>query len=139
MKPHYTPRDYLHYGRMVWRNRRRQQLWQRQFEAAVRNGTFHMSSPAAVTIIPTETCNLRCPMCNQWGENGYFQWCALAQHMDEAQLVKLMRSFSPAAMINIHGGALLLQTYRHAARTRASNNLMPIPPTARCWSAVRQR
>jgi MoaA/NifB/PqqE/SkfB family radical SAM enzyme len=113
MKPRYNPRDYLHYGRMVWRNRRRQQLWQRQFEAAVRNGTFHMSSPAAVTIIPTETCNLRCPMCNQWGENGYFlNGARPAQHMDEAQLVKLMRSFSPqAAMINIHGGEPF--SYKH--------------------------
>jgi len=63
---------------MVWRGRHRNQAWGKQFEACVRNGSFELPSAAVVQFIPTEGCNLRCPFCNQWGENGY-SWQARAR------------------------------------------------------------
>ncbi len=110
----YTLRDYLHYGRMVWRNRRRQRLWARRFAAAVGDGTYTMENAAVVQILPTETCNLRCQMCNQWGENGYFLAGARkARHMDPEHLSTLVRGVDPAqSLINVHGGEPF--AYKHA-------------------------
>src|ERR1044071_1936825 len=106
MSFHYHLRDYWHFGRMFWRNRRRHQIWGKQFEAAVRDGSYKLPSPAVVQFIPTEACNLRCPFCNQWGENGYFlDGTRRAKHVDESALVELVKSLSPqTSLINIHGG-----------------------------------
>src|ERR1044071_6018848 len=91
---------------MLWRHRVRQALWQREYEAAVGGGSFRLAFPSCVTLIPTEACNLRCPMCNQWGENGYFLSGAReATHMDPDALSFLVRSLSPAdSLISVHGG-----------------------------------
>ena len=100
MKNSYTIRDYLHFGSMAWRGRRRNQAWGKLFEASVRNGSFKLRSAAVVQFIPTEGCNLRCPFCNQWGENGYFlSGVRHATHMDEQSLVRLMRGLSPRESI----------------------------------------
>ena len=112
MKHRYRPRDYGHIARMLLRHRR-QQTWGRHFEQAVRDESFQLPAASVVTIIPTEKCNLRCPMCNQWGEQGYFlNGARPARHMDEGDLVKLMRDLSPeASLLNIHGGEPLV--YKH--------------------------
>jgi MoaA/NifB/PqqE/SkfB family radical SAM enzyme len=106
MKHSYSVSDYLHFGRMYWRNRRRHKAWGKQYEAAIRDGSFKLPTAAVVQLLPTEACNLRCQMCNQWGENGYFlQGVRKAQHMDEAGLTKLMRGLSPVdTFITVHGG-----------------------------------
>ena len=106
MTSRYTVRDYLHFGSMVWRGRRRNQAWGKQFEACVRNGSFELPSAAVVQFIPTEGCNLRCPFCNQWGENGYFLAGAReVATMDERGMAKLVEQLSPRdSLINIHGG-----------------------------------
>lgn len=106
MTVRYTPADYLHFGRMLWRHRSRQALWQREYEAAVGGGSFRLAFPSCVTLIPTEACNLRCPMCNQWGEEGYFlRGARTAQHMAEATLGRLLEPLSPRrTMLFIHGG-----------------------------------
>jgi MoaA/NifB/PqqE/SkfB family radical SAM enzyme len=106
MKHNYSITDYLHFGRMYRRGRRRHRAWGEQYEASIRDGTFKLPVAAVVQLLPTEACNLRCPMCNQWGENGYFlQGVRKAQHMDGAGLTKLMRSLSPAeTFISVHGG-----------------------------------
>ncbi len=106
MKNQYTFHDYLHFGRMVWRGRRRNQAWGKLFEACVRNGSFQLPAAAVVQFIPTEGCNLRCPFCNQWGENGYFLAGARrVASMDESGMARLVSQLSPReSLINIHGG-----------------------------------
>jgi MoaA/NifB/PqqE/SkfB family radical SAM enzyme len=113
MSFHYQLRDYWHFGQMFWRSRRRHQRWGQEFEDSVRSGEFKLPSPAVVQFIPTEACNLRCPFCNQWGENGYFlDGTRKAKHVDESSLTKLVEGLNPqTSLINIHGGEPL--AYKH--------------------------
>lgn len=109
-------RDLAHVARAALRSRRRQRRWQRGYEAAIRGGTLVMPEPAVVQIIPTEACNLRCAMCNQWGDNGYLKLgVRKVDHMDPDALVALLRSVSPeASLISIHGGEPF--AYKHVDR-----------------------
>ncbi len=102
----YTLADYFHFFQMYRRNQRRQRRWGSEFEAAVRDGSFKLPAATVVQLIPTEACNLRCPFCNQWGENGYFlSGVRHATHMDEQGLVRLLRGLSPVdSLISVHGG-----------------------------------
>jgi MoaA/NifB/PqqE/SkfB family radical SAM enzyme len=113
MSFHYHLRDYWHFGQMFWRSRRRHQRWGQEFEHSIRSGEFKLPSPAVVQFIPTEACNLRCPFCNQWGENGYFlDGTRKAKHVDESALTKLVEGLNPqTSLINIHGGEPL--AYKH--------------------------
>ena len=106
MKQPYTARDYLHFARFYRRGRKRQQRWGRQFESAVRDGSFKLPSAAVVQFIPTEACNLRCPFCNQWGDAGYFRAGARkVESMDERAMTSLLQQVSPHdSLINVHGG-----------------------------------
>jgi MoaA/NifB/PqqE/SkfB family radical SAM enzyme len=81
-------------------------VWGERFEESIRNGTYRLPGPTVVQLLPTETCNLRCPMCNQWGENSYFEAGSRhAEHMDEGCLTSLLRSLKPQdVFISIHGG-----------------------------------
>jgi MoaA/NifB/PqqE/SkfB family radical SAM enzyme len=109
----YGFRDYLHYFQMFRRLDKRQKAWGKLFEEAIRNGTYELPWAAAVQIIPTEACNLRCPMCQQWGKNGYFlTGVRPVQHMEKADLTTLMRGLSPeSSFISIHGGEPFV--YKH--------------------------
>src|SRR2546423_7080588 len=102
----YQLTDYLHFARMYTRNRRRQRIWGKLYEDSVRSQSFKLPIATVVQLIPTEACNLRCPFCNQWGENGYFlNGARHATHMDEASLMRLMRSITPlSSLISVHGG-----------------------------------
>jgi MoaA/NifB/PqqE/SkfB family radical SAM enzyme len=102
----YTIRDYYHFFQIYLRNNQRQRKWGREFEAAVRGKTFKLPAATVVQLIPTEACNLRCPFCNQWGENGYFlNGARHATHMDEGSLMRLMRCLTPrSSLISVHGG-----------------------------------
>ena len=102
----YSIRDHLHFAGMLWRGQRRNRAWGKQFETSVRNGSFRLPSAAVVQFIPTEGCNLRCPFCNQWGENGYFLAGAReVATMDRRGMTKLVEQLSPRdSLINIHGG-----------------------------------
>ena len=106
MKNRYTIRDYLHFARMFQRGRRRNKAWGKLYEACVRNGSFQLPAAAVVQFIPTEGCNLRCPFCNQWGENGYFLAGARrVASMDQSGMARLVSQLSPReSFINIHGG-----------------------------------
>lgn len=106
MKHRYTAHDFLHFARFYRRGRKRQRRWGSQFENAVRDGSFKLPSAAVVQFIPTEACNLRCPFCNQWGENGYFLAGARkVENMDARALISLLRQLSPRdSLINVHGG-----------------------------------
>ncbi|UCE04641.1 MAG: radical SAM protein [bacterium] len=116
MKYQYTIRDYWHYFCMFQRNKHRLKIWGKHFEAAIRDNSFQLPNIPMVQIIPTDACNLRCLMCNQWGKNGYFlNRDRPVQHMDENDLVKLMRSLSPRdSFISIHGGEPF--TYKYIER-----------------------
>ena len=105
--------DYMHFARMYSRNRRRQRVWGKLYEASVRSRNFKLPIATVVQLIPTEACNLRCPFCNQWGENGYFfDGARHVQHMNEESLIKLMRALSPRdSLISIHGGEPFV--YKH--------------------------
>lgn len=105
--------DVVHFLRMYFRNQRRQRRWARAFEESVRTERWTIPSAAVVQLIPTEYCNLRCPMCNQWGEQGYFLAGARKpEHMPEDSLIRLMRGFSPVdSLISVHGGEPF--AYRH--------------------------
>ena len=115
MQNPYTLRDYLHFLQLYRRNQQRQRNWGKEYEASVHNGSFKLPAATVVQLIPTEACNLRCPFCNQWGENGYFLSGAKhATHMDEPSLVRLMRSLSPrVSLISVHGGEPF--AYKHTA------------------------
>ncbi len=106
MQQPYILRDYLHFLQLYRRNQHRQRKWGREYETSVRDGSFKLPAATVVQLIPTEACNLRCPFCNQWGENGYFlSGVRHATHMDEPSLVRLMRSLSPRdSLISVHGG-----------------------------------
>ena len=109
----YRLTDYVHFARLYARNRRRQRTWGKLYEASVRSKTFKLPAATVVQLIPTEACNLRCPFCNQWGENGYFfDGVRHAEHMNEDSLVRLMRSLSPRdSLISVHGGEPFV--YKH--------------------------
>jgi MoaA/NifB/PqqE/SkfB family radical SAM enzyme len=98
---------------MYARNQRRQRVWGKLYEASVRSQTFKLPVATVVQLIPTEACNLRCPFCNQWGENGYFfDGVRHVKHMDEESLIKLMRGLSPRdSLISVHGGEPFV--YKH--------------------------
>ena len=95
------------------RNQRRQRVWGKLYEASVRSQTFKLPVATVVQLIPTEACNLRCPFCNQWGENGYFfDGVRHVKHMNEESLIKLMRGLSPRdSLISVHGGEPFV--YKH--------------------------
>ena len=109
----YRLTDYLHFARMYARNQRRQRVWGKLYEASVRSQTFKLPVATVVQLIPTEACNLRCPFCNQWGENGYFfDGVRHVKHMDEESLIKLMRGLSARdSLISVHGGEPFV--YKH--------------------------
>jgi MoaA/NifB/PqqE/SkfB family radical SAM enzyme len=115
--PHsYSVADFVHFARLRRRHQRRQRTWGRQFEAALRDGSYRMSHPTVVQLLPTEACNLRCPMCNQWGDRGYFLAGARqAQHMDPDALAALLRGLdAEASLVSVHGGEPF--AYRHTDR-----------------------
>ncbi len=106
MSPAYGPADFAHFARLHLRHRRRQRAFGRMYTRAVADGSLRLPHPTVVQLLPTEACNLRCPMCNQWGEKGYFLAGArAAQHMPEGALARLLREVDPRrSLISIHGG-----------------------------------
>ena len=59
MKNRYTISDYLHFGAMVWRGRRRNQAWGKQFEVCVRNGSFRLPAAAVASADPARASGAR--------------------------------------------------------------------------------
>lgn len=98
---------------MLRRNRQRQKTWAKHFETALQTKSYRIPYPTVIQLIPTEACNLRCPMCNQWGKNGYLPKGARpVQHMDKDSLTTLIRGLSPVnSLISIHGGEPFV--YKH--------------------------
>jgi len=108
-------RTYWHFLGIGWRIHRRAKKWRKDHHDYVQGRIEKVPFPAIVQIIPTEHCNLRCGMCNQWGDKGYF----LAGERKAAQMpidkliefLEHYRSISPDFTLSIHGGEPFL--YRH--------------------------
>lgn len=66
----YSLTDYFHFARMYRRNRRRQRVWGKLYEEAVRSQSFKLPVATVVQLIPTEACNLRCPFCTSGEKTG---------------------------------------------------------------------
>lgn len=103
---HYTIGDYWFYLQLALRNRLRQKSWAQYFEEALNSSHLEIPFAPMVQLIPTESCNLHCLMCNQWGENGYFrQGARPVHHMPQENLVSLINEISPQhSLLSIHGG-----------------------------------
>jgi MoaA/NifB/PqqE/SkfB family radical SAM enzyme len=99
-------RDVFWYARAFARNARRARHWSRQYEAALRSGSYRLPSPTVLQLLPTEACNLRCSMCNEWGDNGYVKLgVRKASHMPPDGVRRLLREIDPRrTAVSIHGG-----------------------------------
>lgn len=97
--------DYL---KLAYRNERRSKKWSFHYQQYLNEQVNKPPMPAVLQIIPTEVCNLRCKMCNQWGDNGYFlEEKRPVSHMPIEKLTKFLDNFrliNPGFMFSIHGG-----------------------------------
>ncbi len=101
-----SARDVLHFSRMWLRNKLRQRTWEKNFKRAIAEGHHTVPHATVVQLIPTEACNLRCAMCNQWGDNGYFKnGIRKVEHMDPSAMRSLLAQVDPRdSLISVHGG-----------------------------------
>jgi MoaA/NifB/PqqE/SkfB family radical SAM enzyme len=99
-------RDVVQYARAFARNARRARRWGRLYESAVSSGSFRLPSPTVLQLLPTEACNLRCSMCNEWGDNGYLKLgVRKVAHMPADGVVRLLAEIDPRhTAVSIHGG-----------------------------------
>jgi MoaA/NifB/PqqE/SkfB family radical SAM enzyme len=88
-----------------WAHWRRNRRWAR---AALRNlkaGILTPPLPPLVQILPTERCNLRCKMCNQWGLKGIYLNGRQPTELEPAVLERVLGELSASdPVVNIHGG-----------------------------------
>lgn len=92
----YRVTDYVHFARLYARNRHRQRMWGKLYEASVRSQTFKLPAATVVQLIPSEACNCAARSATSGGENGYFfDGIRHVEHMNEDSLIRLMRSLSP--------------------------------------------
>lgn len=102
----FTARDVWSYGRALIRNARRTRRWSARYEQAVASGSLRLPSPTVLQLLPTEACNLRCSMCNEWGDQGYLKLgVRKVAHMPPDGVVRLLREIDPRdTAVSIHGG-----------------------------------
>lgn len=86
----------------------RGRVWSRDYREYLREERENPPFPKIIQIIPTERCNLRCGMCNQWGENGYFiTGKRPVNSMPLESLIRFLedyRKIEPDFLLSIHGG-----------------------------------
>lgn len=104
--------DFLGIGRRL---QRRSSDWKNLYLSYRQGKSERPPLPAVVQIIPTEFCNLRCKMCNQWGNTGYFlEGERKPAQMPIEKLLKFLESYrqlNPDFSLSVHGGEPFL--YRH--------------------------
>ncbi len=90
------------------RNGRRVKKWVTEYKKYLAGDLQDPPFPSVVQLIPTERCNLRCKMCNQWGENGYFiTGKREPTSMPAVSLRKFLDRFAELSsdyLLSIHGG-----------------------------------
>lgn len=119
-----TAIDYLG---LYWRARRRARTWAGAYRPYLDGKADRPPFPSVVQLLTTERCNLRCKMCNQWGDNGYF----LAGKRDPSSMpidgvLSFLDSFAklnPDYLLSLHGGEPLLyretpELFRYIAEHR---------------------
>jgi MoaA/NifB/PqqE/SkfB family radical SAM enzyme len=85
-----------------WRRNRR---WARATLCNLKAGLLTPPPPPLVQILPTERCNLRCKMCNQWGLQGIYLRGRQPSDLDPAVLERVLAELSVCdPVVNIHGG-----------------------------------
>jgi len=95
----------------AWRHQRRVKKWRGLYKSYLNNKRA-VPYPAVLQLIPTEYCNLRCAMCNQWGDNGYFlQGPKKYSHADINKLIGFLEQYKSRQkdfLLSIHGGEPLI-------------------------------
>ena len=99
-------RDVVAYARAFARNAARVRRWGRLYEESMRTRTFRMPMPTVLQLLPTESCNLRCSYCNQWGDSGYLKLgVRKTTHMPPDGLRRVLREIDPRhTAVSVHGG-----------------------------------
>ncbi len=96
------------YIKLFSRNNKRSKNWAKVYKKYLKAPSLSPPLPVVLQIIPTELCNLRCKMCNQWGDNGYFlENKRPVSHMPIEKLTAFLDSFkrqNPNYLLSIHGG-----------------------------------
>jgi MoaA/NifB/PqqE/SkfB family radical SAM enzyme len=89
----------------VWDHWRRNRRWARATLRNLKAGILTPPPPPLVQILPTERCNLRCKMCNQWGLRGIYVNGRQPSELDPAVLERVLVELSTSdPVVNIHGG-----------------------------------
>lgn len=92
---------------------RRWREWSRAYGRYLRGGPDATPPlPRLIQVLPTDACNLRCHMCNQWGDKSYFRAGTLRPRtMPPDALLGFLdryRSYGTPFTVNLHGGEPLL-------------------------------
>jgi sulfatase maturation enzyme AslB (radical SAM superfamily) len=88
-----------------WAHWRRNRRWARATLRNLKAGILTPPPPPLVQILPTERCNLRCKMCNQWGLKGIYLNGRQPAELDPAVLARVLGELSASdPVVNIHGG-----------------------------------
>jgi MoaA/NifB/PqqE/SkfB family radical SAM enzyme len=111
----YRLKDLLHYKSLYNRHLRRNRAWAKEFRKAQQQKSFSLPYPVLLQVVPTETCNLSCKMCNQWGDVGYYKGHSkdVASMPIENLLHLLKSSENYDCLLSIYGGEPF--TYKHMA------------------------
>ena len=89
----------------AWAHRRRNHRWARAIIRNLKAGILTPPPPPLVQILPTEHCNLRCKMCNQWGLKGIYLNGRQPAELDPAVLQRVLAELAIAdPLVNVHGG-----------------------------------
>jgi MoaA/NifB/PqqE/SkfB family radical SAM enzyme len=89
----------------VWAHRRRNRRWARATMRNLKTGIITPPPPPLVQILPTERCNLRCKMCNQWGLRGIYLHDRRPAELDPSVLKRVLDELAGSdPVVNIHGG-----------------------------------
>jgi MoaA/NifB/PqqE/SkfB family radical SAM enzyme len=88
-------------GRDRWRNLR----WASALRRSLRAGSLRAPRSPLIQILPTELCNLRCRMCNQWGDRGIYRNDHQPTHLEPSVLLRLVAELEPhGPLLSVHGG-----------------------------------
>ena len=88
-----------------WAHWRRNRRWARATLRNLKAGILTPPPPPLVQILPTERCNLRCKMCNQWGLKGIYLNGRQPTELDPVVLERVLGELSASdPVVNIHGG-----------------------------------
>ncbi len=108
-------------ARFYRRGMLRSRAWASEYSEYLAGRRADPPYPSIVHVIVTENCNLRCPMCNQWGENGYFATGKRTpSHAPIDSLTKFLGDFSglrPNFLFSMNGGEPFM--YRDSSRLLA--------------------